>query len=411
MSAPSSSPVEVEIDGFTHGGEGVARIDGKATFVPRTIPGERVRVEVVEDHRRWSRARLVEVVEPSPDRVEPPCPFVPECGGCDLQHIDPDRQRRLKRRVVREQLERLGGLEDPPVAPARSVGPDTRYRTRSQFHADPRGRLGFHREGTHEVVPVDDCLVLSEPAQELRAAVGDDSGAAELEVRAHERTGTRAAVLTPGPGPLDLPGGDFDLLLRQPDGSAVAMRGDGELEERVAGFTFRFGVGSFFQVNTGGAEALVEEVLGAAGPLEGALTWDLYAGVGLLSLPLAAAGAEVVAVESDPDAAAYLGDNAGTAGLDVAVVDEPVEDFVLTGGADVPDVVVLDPPRPGAGEELSGALARLGPAAVVYVACDVASLARDAAVLVDHGFRLRRAVPLDLFPMTHHVEVVADFRR
>lgn len=408
--APEPGAVVV-IDGFTHGGEGVGRIDGRATFVPGTIPGERVRVEVVDDRGSWARARLLEVLEASPDRVAPPCPFVPECGGCDLQHIAPDRQRALKRRVVTEQLERLGGLDEPPVERTRPVGSDTRYRTRARLHADPRGRLGFHRRGTHEVVPVDDCLVLSEPAQAVREAVGDATGATEVAVRAHERTGDSAAVLTPGPGPLDVPGGDFDLLLAQPDGRTVALRGDGELTERVAGFTFTFDPSCFFQANTDGAEAIVAAVREAAGDVGGALLWDLYAGVGLLSLPLAADGAEVVAVEGHERSASYLADNAAAAELSVAVVDEAVEDHVLAGGAQLPDVVVLDPPRAGAGQRICAELAELGPAAVVYVSCDPASLARDAGVLAEHGLALRRAVPLDLFPMTHHVEIVAAFRR
>ncbi len=189
------------------------------------------------------------------------------------------------------------------------------------------------------------------------------------------------------------------------------MRGDGELTQEVAGLRFRFDASCFFQISPGGAEAIVTEVRRAAGDVDGALTWDLYAGVGLLSVPLAVDGAEVVAVESHPPAAGYLADNAADAGVELAVVGEPVEDFVLSGGADVPDVIVLDPPRAGAGPEVTAALAGLGPAAVVYVSCDPAGLARDAAVLEERGLQLVSAVPLDLFPMTHHIEVVAAFRR
>lgn len=408
------APLEAEVDGFTHGGEGVARIEGKAVFVPGALPGERVRLEVVDDRKRWARAQLLEVLRPSPDRVTPPCPYVPACGGCDLQHVRPDAQRQLKTRVVVEQLERIGGLDDPPVRPCRAVGPDTGYRTTARFHAGDDGHLGFHRSGSHEVVPIDRCLILTDPTQQVRDVVGDGTGAAEVTVRAHgERA---AAVLRPGPGPLELPGGRVDLLLEQPDGSHVTIRGDGVLRETVAGLEFRFPARSFFQVTTHGAEALVETVLAAVGDVEGALTWDLYCGVGLLSLPLARAGAEVIAVEGDEAATDAAAANAEAAGLAVRVEHDPVQRFTRRAvrgeaGLEPPEVVVLDPPRTGAGPEVVGDLVMLAPPTVVYVACDVAALARDTRTLVAGGYRLLEAVPLDLFPMTHHVEVVATFAR
>lgn len=410
----SSDPTDVLIDGFTHGGEGVGRIEGKAVFVPETIPGERVRVRVLQDKKRWARAELLEVLEPSPDRVLQPCPYVrPDrdlrCGGCDLQHIRPERQRALKTRVVTEQLQRLGGIEDPPVAPTRTVGPDAAYRNRARFHAAPDGRLGFHAAGSHDVVPIDKCMVLAPLPQSLREVIGDGTGAAEVEVRGHHDGA--AMSIRPGPGALQLPEGEADLLLVQPDGSALPMRGDGVCAEVVRGVTYAFPATSFFQNNTHGAEALVDEVLAAVGEVRGALVWDLYAGVGLFSVQLALAGAEVVAVEGDEDAAGWITTNAASAGTVVQGVASDVRDFVghSANRHDPPDAIVLDPPRTGAGEDLCGALAALRPGAIVYVACDVAALARDAGALAGAGYRLVRAQPLDLFPHTHHIEVVARF--
>jgi 23S rRNA (uracil1939-C5)-methyltransferase len=429
----SREPVDVVVDGFTHGGEGVVRIEGKAVFVPGTIPGEHVRVRVTDDRKRWARAQLLEVLDASPDRVEPPCPYVPDCGGCDLQHIAPDAQRVLKRRVVIEQLERLGGITDPPVAAVRSVGPTPatapthastplsptppllRTLTTSTGEGPQQpGRLGFHRAGTAEVVPVDQCLVLTPDAQAVRDAIGDDTGAAEVQVRAHASSGTRAAVLHPDPtAPLQIPDAPgVDVLLAQPDGTTMAMRGDGVLTETVAGYALSFPAAGFFQVNTGGAEALVTAVLEAAGDLDGVLAWDLYAGVGLFSLPMAGAGAAVHAVEGHKASVAWLTSNAETNDLAdrVTATREDVRAFVGRQHPDPPDVIVLDPPRSGAGERTCRQLAELRPAAIVYVACDPAALARDAKALAASGYRLVDAVPLDLFPMTHHVEVVATFR-
>jgi tRNA/tmRNA/rRNA uracil-C5-methylase (TrmA/RlmC/RlmD family) len=428
--------VDVTIDGITHGGDGVARLEGKAVFVPGALPGERVTIRVVEDRKRYARATLLEVVEPAPDRTEPPCPYVPDCGGCDLQHVTPAGQRALKTRIVREQLERLGQVEDPPVAPCRAVGPDLGYRAQARLHADEDGRLGFHRAGSTEVVPIERCLVLTDGAQQLRAEVGDTSGASEVRLRRFATDGHGAVVLTPGSGPLELPGGEADLLLTQPDGRTVAMRGDGEVEVVVDGLRFAVPAMSFFQPGAEAAAALLREVVEAAGPIEGALVWDLYAGVGLLSLGLARAGAEVVAVEGDVLATDAAVRNATRNDLHLDVRPEAVGRFLRQAVAgppagpssqppagppprpasgaesaplDPPDVVVLDPPRTGAGAAVLADLAALAPAAIVYVACDPAALARDTRTLADLGYRLERAQPLDLFPMTHHVEVVASF--
>lgn len=408
---------EVDIEGFTHGGEGVGRRDGgKVVFVPETIPGERVRVRVTQEHKRWSRGELVEVIDPSPDRVLQPCPYVQpdrerRCGGCDLQHIVPARQRSLKSRVVREQLQRLGGIADPPVAATLAAGDAVRYRNRARFHAAEDGRLGFHAAGTHDVVPIAECLVLGETAQTVRDTVGDGSGATEVEVRGH--AGGAAATIRPGGGALELPDGEFDLLLVQPDGSTVTMRGDGVLSEEVRGLVYRFPADAFFQVNTRGTAVLVEEVLRAVGDVRGNLVWDLYAGVGLFAVPLALRGAEVVAVEGGADADRWIEINAGEAGVVVTGVAAEVGSFVTGSDArrDPPDVVVLDPPRIGAGTDVCGALADLGPGVIVYVACDVAALARDARALTSAGYRLDHAQPVDLFPHTHHIEVVARFVR
>ncbi len=416
-------PQRVVVDGFTHGGEGVARLEGKAVFVPGALPGETVIVRVTDDRARWARAELVEVVEPSPDRVAPPCPYVPDCGGCDLQHASPEAQRALKTRVVREQLTRLGGVSDPPVLDCRAIGPDTGYRAQARMHAGADGGLGFHRAGSGEVVGIERCLVLNDAAQTLRTRIGDATGAEEVRLRRFSADGDASVVLTPGPGPLELPDGDFDVLLTQPDGSPVAMRGDGQVEVTVDGLAFTVPALSFFQPGVPAAEALLSEVVEAAGPIEGALIWDLYAGVGLLSLGLARAGAEVVAIEGDEPAAAAARANAEANGLELTVVAKAVGTFARHAGrgpgatddptaratAEPPEVVVLDPPRTGAGADVIGHLTTLQPAAIVYVACDVAALARDTRHLADAGYELRRAAPLDLFPMTHHVEVVATF--
>jgi tRNA/tmRNA/rRNA uracil-C5-methylase (TrmA/RlmC/RlmD family) len=415
--ADRTDPVEVVVDGIAHGGEGVGRIEGKVVLVAGALPGERVRVRIIEDHPRWSRAQLLDVLVASSDRVTPPCVHVGECGGCDLQHVRPDAARALKTRIVREQVARLGRLgseADRVIEDCRAAGPDLGYRNHVQLHADREGRLGFHRAGSHDVVPIEHCIVADEQVAALRTLVGDATGAREVSLRA--LGSDRAAVLTPGPGPLEVPEGGITVALRAEDRAPVVLRGAGLMVTEVAGLELRVPLDAFFQVNSAGAEALVALVLELAGDVTARDVWDLYAGVGLLSLPLARAGAHVLAVESVRSAADAARLNVELHGLDVRVLDERVEQVTARGAkgdrsVSAPEIIVADPPRAGLGRRVIEDLVAMVPERIVLVACDVASFARDVRDLSERGYRLERAVPLDLFPMTHHVEVVGAFRR
>ncbi len=425
---PVGAVLELAPDGFAHGGEAVARAEGKAVLVAGALPGERVRAEVVEDHPRYARARVVEVLTAAPGRVEPPCAHADACGGCDLQHVAPEAARTLKTRVVREQLARLGGLGDAAaglVAACRAVGPDLGYRNHVQLHADPAGRLGFHRAGTHEVVPVAHCPVATDAVNAARTAIGDSTGAHGAAIRVLDGQGT--AVLVPGAGPVaapaaDAPGSPATVALRGAEDrrgaprASVILRGPATATATVAGVTLEVPIDAFFQANLAGAEALVATVLAAVGEVAHRDVWDLYAGVGLLSLPLARAGAHVLAVEQVPVAAEAARRSAERHGWDVTVLAERVEAVLERAAAGdtalpPPEVVVADPPRAGLGRRAAEALGRLAPERIVLVACDVAALARDVRDLTARGYRLDRAEPLDLFPMTHHVETVATLHR
>ena len=432
------------VDGFTHGGEGVVRLDGRATFVPGALPGERITLRVVEAKPRWARGELVEVLEASELRVVPPCPLATTCGGCNLQHVSAEGQVTLKTRVVTEQLERIGKVLDPPVAPGRAVGPALGYRAHARMHAAPDGRLGFHRHGSDEVVVVEECPVLTPAAQALRTAMGAETGAVTVSLRADglddrdrmtDPDDVRgAALIEPGPTPIHPPAGGFDVLLQQPDGRALALRGDGVLQVEVSGLRFEVPADGFFQVSTAAAQALVDEVLAVAGDVNGMLVWDLYSGVGLLALALAQAGAEVVAVEGNKAATAAATRNAEANGLTLRVETLDVRKALrlwakpdtkvgsksegevgakpsTTGRPEDPDIVVLDPPRTGVGPEAIKDLVKLAPPRVVLVACDPAALARDVKALLAGGYKLRSVQPLDLFPMTHHVEAIALLER
>jgi tRNA/tmRNA/rRNA uracil-C5-methylase (TrmA/RlmC/RlmD family) len=404
---------ELVCDGVAHGGEAVGRLaDGRAVFVPYAIPGERVRVRVTQVRARFARAELLEVLEPSPDRIAAPCPhFGPgRCGGCAWQHIRPEAQAELKARLVREQLAHLGGLGDVPVRPTlRPASPPGEpegfgYRERATLTAAADGRLGFLRAGSHQVHPVDRCPLLAGGLQELPAQLGWHPAGAKVRLR-RGAGGERLVVLEAGAASKTrfLPPEDLSWATVRGNGKVVELEGQPSVSERIAGVDLHVSAASFFQVHRAGAEALVELARAALEPAAGETLLDLYAGVGLFAATLGATAGKVVAVESwraaardarhnlrsHPDAT-VLQDDAGNALRQIAAA----------------DLVILDPPRAGAGAAVLGRVAALHPRAVALVSCDPAALARDVRTLADLGYRADWVQPLDLFPQTAHVEAL-----
>jgi len=403
---------EVTCHGVAHGGEAVARLaDGRVVFVPFAVPGERVRIRVVVDRRRFARAELVEVLEPSPDRIDPACPhFGPgRCGGCAWQHLRPEAQAELKARLLREQLAHLGGLTDVPVRPTLRPpapgGPEGfAYRERATLTAAEDGRLGFLRASSHEVHPVDRCPLLAGGLQELPGQLGRHPRGAKVRLR-RGAGGERLVVLEAGAAARTrflAPAGVSWATLR---GNGKVVEGEGApfVTERVAGVELHVSAASFFQVHRAGAETLVDLVGRALQPAPGEALLDLYAGVGLFAATVGARAGRVVAVESWKPAARDAKRNLREH-PDATVLQDDVAN-ALPRLKDA-DVAVLDPPRAGAGARVLQRLAALGPRAVALVSCDPAALARDVRILTDLGYHAAWVQPVDLFPQTAHVEAV-----
>ena len=344
---------EAVVGPVAHGGHCVVRLEPPASrvvFVRHAIPGERVVLEITEgtDGDRFWRGVAVEVVEPSPDRVTPPCPYAGPglCGGCDFQHVAVPAQRALKTTVVREQLARLAGLTwDGEVEAVPGDRDGLHWRTRQRYVELPDGRRAMRKHRSHEVVTVDACLIEGVPSDHV-----------------------------------------------------------------VHGRRFEVADDAFWQVHPGAPQVLVDTVLGMLSPQPGETALDLYAGVGLFSaflLDAVGPGGRVVAVEGDATASALSVTNCPAAEVragDVA--------GVLATAYDEPfDLVVLDPPREGARRPVVEQVVARQPRAVAYVACDPAALARDLATFAELGYRLRELRAFDLFPMTHHVECVALLTR
>ncbi|WP_031468711.1 class I SAM-dependent RNA methyltransferase [Sciscionella sediminilitoris] len=381
--------VEATIESVAHGGHFVARVDGRVCFVRHALPGERVLAEVTEDRgKSFFRADAVAVLEAAPDRVTPPCPLAGSCGGCDFQHVSLARQRELKAEVVAEQLARLGGVRRSVEVEELPGGP--RWRTRVRYAVDPEGRPGFRAHRSHTVIPVEDCpITVSEcvepvvgqrfsPRGEVAVAV-DSRAAVTVTETAPARSGRR--------------------------GRSRRVSGDGIAEQHVGGQVFRLAATDFWQVHPAAAATFSAAVTeyAAVGPAD--RVWDLYGGAGLFAAPLSAAGAEVIVVESAGSAVEH-----GRACLPAVTFRHGDVERTIDR-LPAPDVVVLDPPRNGAGERALRGIAAARPDRIVYVACDPAALGRDTALLAGHGYELRELRAFDAFPMTHHVECVALFVR
>ncbi len=389
-----------------HGGHFVARHEGRVVFVRHGLPGERVVARVTEDrHPGFCRADAVEVLEASPARVERPCPYSGpgRCGGCDWQHVEPAEQRRLKAAVVGEQLARLAGLDDVEVTVDELPGGPLRWRSRARFAVDRTGAAGLRRHRSHDVVLLDDCPITVEPAAAaVLRRTWPGAGAVDVSV---DSTG---AVTTTR---LDRRGRPTSSRVVRPGGE-LPEEPVGRAERRAGGRDWEVDGTGFWQVHPAAADALVAAVDAFAEVRPGDTVLDLYAGAGLFGGALAPGvgpDGRVVCVEADPAACAAA--DANLAGYPRAEVWQgDVDAEGLTGLLDelgVPDVVVLDPPRAGAGPAVSRLLAATGARAIVYVACDPAALARDVAAFGKSGYRLAGIRGYDAFPMTAHVECVA----
>jgi 23S rRNA (uracil1939-C5)-methyltransferase len=435
----TSVMIELTITALSHSADGVARHEGRVVFVPFALPGETVRAEIVEEKKGYARARLVEVITPSPDRIAPRCPnhfHIPSsphspastaCGGCQLQHLAYPAQLRHKTQTVIEQLTRIAGMSQPPVRECLPSPAPFGYRNHIQLSLTAEGALGYRAAERRErsasrfsgassacaratqsraIVPIRECPIARPELMEVFASLKVES-ASELE-RVSLRAGVDdVLVVFEGAAPeveIDLP---VSAALLRPDGGALPLAGRDYVLAEVGGREFKVSAGSFFQVNGAVAALMVEAVLRALELRGGETVLDVYSGVGLFTAFIAPLAGRVIGIESfEPaveDAAINLDefDN-------IELYCAPVE--AVLPALDVrAEAVLLDPPRAGCSAEVVEALLKMRAPRVVYVSCDPATFARDAKRLLAGGYTLDFVQPLDMFPQTHHIECVARF--
>ena len=412
--------VEVTIERMLPGGMGLAHADERTVMVPLAAPGDRLRIKIERTKANVDFASIQEVLEPSPVRVEPPCPYFGRCGGCDFQQLNYQAQLDAKVEMVRDCLRRIGGIENPPDFQVTPAPNQWRYRSRAQWQYDSiRKRLGYFEAGSRRVCDVAECAVLTPPLQEtlqdLRRRMLD--GSLPEDVRDF-----RAIV------------GDEDVSLAPPlDRQAVV-----DVTRSIYGEVYSLNAESFFQTNADLLPPLIEAALGEAG---GETAIELYSGVGLFTLPLARRFTDLISVESNEAAERFARKNLANAGLaNAKIANEDVADWLETlecagndgaldrsrknqresglsqspqikSGAAVaalrrPDFLLLDPPRTGAESRVINAILKLRPKRICYVSCDPATLARDLKKLIAGSYTLDSLAAFDMFPQTHHLETV-----
>lgn len=439
--------VILRVDRLSFGGRGVARLNGLDVFVDDAAPGDVVRVRLTRTKGTTAEAEVVAVVDASPVRVTPRCPHFGICGGCQWQHVDYRAQAQAKEAIVEESLQQLGGMSHLPVRPIIAMEDPWEFRNKMEFSFQPPDRVGLHRRGRwDQVVDLQACFLPTGRTVEILRAVREFARRYNLpcyDTRTHQgflrhlvvregrATGEVMVALVTAPGPFPQARDLVDALVRpHPEIASIiwainASRSDAVevrefqvlhgrpfIYERLRGLTFKLGLLTFFQTNTAQAERMID-VVGDFAALTGVeRVVDLYCGVGTFALALAGRAAEVVGIEAVPAAVEAARENAALNGItnttfhtgDAARVGQMVAGMQ-------PEVLVLDPPRAGAGARVMRRVGRLAPRRVVYISCNPTTLAPDLRELRTWGYEVQAVQPVDLFPQTYHVECVVQLER
>jgi len=415
----------VTVVSMAFGGYGVTRVDDKVVFIPYTVTGDRASIEILKEKKNYSVAKLSEIVQSSPRRTIPPCPYFGECGGCQWQHIDYSIHGELKKEILVEILKRLGGLKEiPPAAVCPSPLPYA-YRVRIQLKRKGRS-LGYYREKSHAIIDIDHCPIahplINQIISLLREDLGRFSSVEEMEMNVSPEEGKGVLVLH----------GDsvhresrefLERFLRIhpvvkgiaiPREGRVTRLGDPSLSFPIfldrpgkgRTVTFRASPGSFFQVNPDQNQRLIQTVLEFSGVKKDEQVLDLYAGIGNFTLPLSLEAGQVIGIEENRTAVQDADFNREANGIGgCRFIAGRVEEILKSWRRERPHLIVLDPPRTGC-KAVMDQIVRLKPSRIIYTSCEPTTFARDIRLLSERGYRLQRLALVDMFPQSYHMEVV-----
>ena len=431
--------LELEITGMTDDGSGVGKADGFAVFVPYTIIGEAVRVNIIKVNKSYAIGKLIEVINPSPHRTKAMCPEFYKCGGCTLQHMDYEAELEYKHKKVEDCIRRIGGIdtEVQPVVPCADI---YRYRNKVQFPVSEAG-IGFYRQNSHDVIPVDDCLLQTDSARRVIDAVkawikdcknpayNEKDGSGILR-HIYTREGDGGILLVLVTATETLPGRNRLVELSRSSGVSVAgivqninsrrtntvlgdknvlIWGKGSTWDKLGSVSFNISPNSFYQVNKAQTLRLYNIAVKLADLSGNEIVWDLYCGIGTIGQFAAKHAKLLIGIEYVPQAVENARENAVKNGIDNAVyycgAAEELAPIVMRDNPP-PDVVFLDPPRKGCDSRLLDTVALCRPKRIVYISCKPSTLARDLKYLHGKGYQTKKIIPVDMFPRTAHVECV-----
>jgi len=405
-------------------GSGVGYMNGIATFVPGLLPGETGEVEVYETKKKWQRARLLKVIQPSPNRINAPCSVYEGCGGCQLQHTTYGETLQWKQRWVEDALSRIGKLS-VEVKPTLGMATPWRYRNKARLHREPTGKLGYFKEKSKALIHFQDCLLLSERMNRWIRLTEEflTDGFAEIHTLTfRENTKGEGLLLLEGPPTKALSAEEnpefFQALAKEglrsvwgidAEGSLDLVWGDEVFSQTILDMNFEVSPLSFLQVNPLQTDVLYSHVLAGAALTGQEIVWDLYSGIGTLALALAKKAKKVTGIEENPFAVEDAIQNALSNNVigHVEFLKGKVEARMMKI-EEQPDVVVLDPPRTGMHPVVVNRLLELKPRRIIYVSCDPGTLARDLGVLTQGGYKVDSVQPVDMFPWTQHVECLIE---
>jgi 23S rRNA (uracil1939-C5)-methyltransferase len=406
---------DITLEKLTYGGEAMGRLpDGRAVFVPFGLPGEQVRVELTEDKKNFARGRLLEVLRASPERITPRCKHFGMCGGCHYQSLPYEKQLQAKAEILRDQLQRIGKIENPPIKPIVASPIEWNYRNHVQFHLTAEGKLGFIDSSGNAVLAIEECHL---PEAGIDTFWRDLQFESKAEVeRVSLRTGRDGDLMVmlesenPETPELEVEA-DISVVHLFED-HPVVLAGEDHLFFDILEKDFRISAGSFFQVNTKMAEKMVEHLLACLSVSTSTTLLDVYCGAGLFSKFFAGKCGKVIGVESSESACEDF-----TFNLDefnnVELYEGAAEEILpaLADKVKNESYAIVDPPRAGIEKYALDALISIKPKVIAYVSCDPSTLARDAARLINGGYRLVEVTPFDLFPQTYHIESISIFEK
>ena len=403
---------EIKTENWAYGGEVMGRLpDGRAVFVPFSIPGELVRIELIEEKRGFARANLLEVLEPVPERIQPRCKHFRACGGCHYQHLPYALQLQAKTEVLKDTLSRIGGFSPEEVEgllrPAVGSPSPWHYRNHVQFHLDESGRLGFRASRSDQVIAIEECFLPEEILNQIwpQLELEPNPSLSRVALRSGIEEDAMLVLETEDDEGLEF-SLDIPLAAVQLGPSTLHVLSDSAaIEMEVLDYTFQVSAGSFFQVNTSMAAAMVEHLLAHLPLTAESIVLDVYCGVGLFSAFIAPEVAQLIGIEENPLAVEDFSENLD-AYDNVSIYEAPAEEVMSLLGLQ-PDLILVDPPRAGLDRSVLDAVVDLQPKVLAYVSCDPSTFARDAKRLRSAGFTLEHITPFDLFPQTFHIESIS----